>query len=172
MVLHVVSQSAKLEEVSSATTSYGGPTVTYALNTTYHVKVDYNDDTDVVTETVINKANGEQVWSYFVATQESLKGMNRIYIGSVGDYGTMGQYATGWIDNVAAYHPGSGYPHNPDHTAYNSPAYVHSASNYEDHHVRSIDADPNHDKEIALFRTGRPCRTGDCRDLRRCEDDE
>jgi hypothetical protein len=100
MVLHVVSQSSKLEEVSSDTTSYGGPTVTFDLNTTYHVEVDYNDDTDVVTEIVTNKASGEQVWSYYVATQENLKGMNRIYIGSVGDYGTMGQYATGWIDNV------------------------------------------------------------------------
>jgi hypothetical protein len=62
--------------------------------------VDYNADTNVVTETVTNKASGEQVWSYYVATQESLKGMSRIYIGSVGDYGTMGQYAIGWIDNV------------------------------------------------------------------------
>jgi hypothetical protein len=26
--------------------------------------------------------------------------MNRIYIGSVGDYGTMNIYASGWIDNV------------------------------------------------------------------------
>lgn len=100
MVLHVVSQSAKMEEVSSDTTSYSGPTVTYDLNTTYHVKVDYNADTNVVTETVTNKASGEQVWSYYVATQENLKGMNRIYIGSVGDYGTMGLYAVGWIDNV------------------------------------------------------------------------
>ena len=100
MVLHVVSQSAKMEEVSSDTTSYSGPTVTYSLNTTYHVEVDYNDDTDVITETVTNKATGQQVWSYYVATQESLKGMNQIYIGSVGDYGTMGLYAIGWIDNV------------------------------------------------------------------------
>jgi hypothetical protein len=100
MVLHVVSQSAKMEEVSSDTTSYSGPTVKYDLNTIYHVKVDYNADTNVITETVTNKASGEQVWSYYVATQENLKGMNRIYIGSVGDYGTMGLYAVGWIDNV------------------------------------------------------------------------
>ena len=26
--------------------------------------------------------------------------MNRIYLGNVGDYGTMGLFAEGWIDNV------------------------------------------------------------------------
>ena len=73
MVLHSVTQNAKQEEVSSDTSSYPGPTVTYALNTTYHVKVDYNADTDVVTETVTNKATGGQVWSYFITIPESLK---------------------------------------------------------------------------------------------------
>lgn len=100
MILHVVTQSARLEEVTSYTGSYGGATVKYDLNTTYHVQVDYNEDTDVVTETVTNKATGSQVWSYYVSTREGLKDMKRIYIGSVGDYGTMNIYATGWIDNV------------------------------------------------------------------------
>lgn len=101
MELHVVTQSAKMIEATSYTESYGGPTVRFDTNTTYHVRVDYNDDTDVVTETVSNKATGAQVWSYYVSSQESLKLMNRIYIGSVGDYGTMNLYAKGWIDNVA-----------------------------------------------------------------------
>jgi len=100
MVLHIVTQSAKMEEVSSDTSSYKGPTVKYEVNTTYHVTVKYNDDTDVVTETVTNKATGEQLWSYYIGTQDALKDMNRIYIGSVGDYGTMNKYAIGWIDNV------------------------------------------------------------------------
>jgi hypothetical protein len=100
MWLHIVTPSAKLEEVNSDTTSYKGPSVKYAVNTTYHVNVGYNADTDVVTETVTNKATGEQVWSYYVATQDSLSGMNRISIGSVGDYGTTSKYAIGWIDNV------------------------------------------------------------------------
>jgi len=100
MVLHIVTPSARMEEVTSYTSSYGGPTVRFDLNTTYHVQVDYNQDTDVVTETVTNKATGSQVWSYYVSTQENLKNMKRIYIGSVGDYGTMNIFATGWIDNV------------------------------------------------------------------------
>jgi len=100
MVLHIVTQSAKMKEISSDTSSYKGPTVKYEVNTTYHITVAYNDDTDVVTETVTNKATGEQVWSYYVGTQDALKDMNRIYIGSVGDYGTMNEYAIGWIDNV------------------------------------------------------------------------
>jgi hypothetical protein len=100
MWLHIITPSAKLEEVNSDTTSYKGPSVQYALNTPYHVVVDYNADTEVVTETVTNKATGAQVWSYYIGTQESLKNMNRIYIGSVGDYGTTSKYAVGWIDNV------------------------------------------------------------------------
>lgn len=100
MILHIVTQSAKMEEVTSYTGSYGGPTVKFDLNTTYHVQVDYNQDTDVVTETVTNKATGSQVWSYYIGTRENLKNMKRIYIGSVGDYSTMNIFATGWIDNV------------------------------------------------------------------------
>jgi hypothetical protein len=100
MVLHSVTESAIQEEVTSDMSSYPGPTVTYDLNTTYHVKVDYNADTDVVTETVTNKETGGQDWSYFITIPRSLKNMNRIYIGNVGDYGTMGLFAVGWIDNV------------------------------------------------------------------------
>ncbi|WP_292423871.1 hypothetical protein [Methanoregula sp.] len=100
MVLHVVTQSAKQVEVSSDTSSYKGPSVKYEVNTTYHVEADYNADTNVVTETVTNKATGEQLWSYYISIPDPLKGMNRIYIGSVGDYGTMNIYARGWIDNV------------------------------------------------------------------------
>ena len=100
MVLHTVSSSAIQEEVTSETDSYGGPTVNFQLNTTYHVKVDYDNDTNIVTETVTNKQTGQVLWSYYTTSQSSLKGMNRIYLGNVGDYGTMQLYAIGWIDNV------------------------------------------------------------------------
>lgn len=100
MVLRVITPSAKLEEVGSNTASYQGPTQKYALNTSYHVTVDYNQDTNVVTETVTEKTTGAQVWSYYLETQDTLKDMKRIYIGSVGDYGQTSIYATGWIDNV------------------------------------------------------------------------
>jgi hypothetical protein len=100
MALHTVSQSAIQQDVTSAMSSYGGPTVTYQLNTTYHVKAVYNNDSNIVTETVTNKQTGQMLWSYYTTSQESLKGMNRIYLGNVGDYGTMGLYAVGWVDNV------------------------------------------------------------------------
>ncbi|HVP97146.1 hypothetical protein [Methanoregula sp.] len=100
MVLHTVSPSAIQKDVTSEMASYGGPTVNYQLNTTYHVKVDYNNDTSVVTETVSNKQTGQTLWSYYTTSQSPLKGMNRVYLGNVGDYGTMGLYAIGWIDNI------------------------------------------------------------------------
>jgi len=101
MVLHTVSESAIQSEVSSTFASYGGPTVNYQLNTTYHVEVDYNNDTNVITETVKNKETGQQLWSYFTTAQSPLKNMNRIYLGNVGDYGAMDVYAVGYIDSVS-----------------------------------------------------------------------
>jgi len=100
MTLHTVSPSSVQQDVTSESSSYPGPTVTYQLNTTYHVKVDYSNDSNVVTETVTNKQTGQMLWSYFVTSQSPLNGMNRVYLGNVGDYGPMGVYATGWVDNV------------------------------------------------------------------------
>jgi hypothetical protein len=98
--LRVITPGQKLMEVSSQSDSYGGPTVTYALNKTYHVQVIYDDDNQMVTERVTDKDSGQLVWSYFLNTYESLRDMNRIYVGSGGDYGMMYIYATGYIDNV------------------------------------------------------------------------
>ncbi|MEN6395226.1 MAG: hypothetical protein ABFC78_01935, partial [Methanoregula sp.] len=53
------------------------------------------------TMTVTDKTTGTQLWSYYISTQDTFKDMNRIYIGSVGDYGQTSMYATGWIDNVS-----------------------------------------------------------------------
>ena len=102
MILHIVTPAAKLMEVTSDSSSYNGPTVKYELNTPYHVRVVYDDDSEIVTETVTNKATGEAIWSYYLGTHERLKDMNRIYVGSVGDYGdgSTNKFATGWIDNI------------------------------------------------------------------------
>jgi len=105
MQLHLVTQNAKLKDVTSESSSYNGPTVKYVLNTTYHVMVIYDDDKKTLTERVTEKMTGKPVWSYYLNTLDSLKGMNRIYIGSVGDYGEMNQYAVGYIDNVRLYTP-------------------------------------------------------------------
>jgi len=98
--LRVVTPNQKLVQVSSQAGSYGGPTVTYELNRMYHVQVIYDNDTQIVTERVTDKVSGQLVWSYFVNTYESLYGMNRLYLGSVGDYNPLNLYATGYIDNV------------------------------------------------------------------------
>ena len=46
------------------------------------------------------KTSGNEIWSYFVNVAQELHGMDRIFIGSVGDYGPTGIYATGYLDNV------------------------------------------------------------------------
>ena len=105
MQLHVVTQNAKLVDITSESASYPGPTVNFVTNTTYHVIDIYDDDKKTVTERVTEKNTGKQVWSYFVNTYEPLLGMNRLYIGSVGDYGPTFKYAVGYIDNVRLYTP-------------------------------------------------------------------
>ena len=110
-VLRLVTQSAKLSEVNSQksfdTGSYNGPTVNFELNKTYHVVVNYDDEQKTLTERVTEKTTGKQVWSYYLNPQELLSGMNRLYIGAVGDYGDgrPNRFATGYIDNVRLYVP-------------------------------------------------------------------
>ena len=107
MWLHVVTPGSKLLEVNSqhaanemGPTAYNGPTVKYELNKTYHVTVKYEDDRKIVTMSVSEKVTGKNIWSYYINTNENLNGMNRLYVGSKGDYGMMNIYALGYIDNV------------------------------------------------------------------------
>ena len=105
--LHLVTPGSKLMEVNSqhaavemGPTAYNGPTVKYELNKTYHVTIKYEDDHKILSMTVSEKMTGKEIWSYYMNTAENLNGMNRIYVGSKGDYGTMNIYALGYIDNV------------------------------------------------------------------------
>jgi hypothetical protein len=105
--LHLVTPGSKLKEVNSqhaavemGATAYNGPTVQYELNKIYHVTVKYEEDHKILSKTVTEKITGKEVWSFFLNTAENLNGMNRIYVGSKGDYGTMNIYALGYIDNV------------------------------------------------------------------------
>ncbi len=114
MWLHLVTTGSKQMEVnsknddtlSSDSYAYKGPTVRYELNKTYHVKVDYHEDSSTLTMRVSDKASGKEIWGYFLKSAERIRGMNRIYLGSRGDYGTMFVYATGYIDNVRLTQPG------------------------------------------------------------------
>ena len=104
MWLHLVTPGSKLMEVSSQTSSdpgaYSGPTVKYEINKPYHVIVNYDDDHKTLSMKVKDWLTGREIWSYYLNTAENLNGMNRIYTGSKGDYGMMGIYAEGYIDNV------------------------------------------------------------------------
>jgi len=107
MWLRVVTQSAKILQINSqhAATelepgAYEGPTAKYALNTTYHVLVSYDDDQKIVSTKITDKTTGQEIWGYYIALADNLRGMNRIFIGTKGDYGMMNIYAQGYIDNV------------------------------------------------------------------------
>lgn len=107
MWLHVVTPGSKLLEVNSqhaatemGPTAYNGPTVKYELNKTYHVTIKYEDNRKMLTMSVSEKLTGKDIWSYYINTNENMNGMNRLYVGSKGDYGTMNIYALGYIDNV------------------------------------------------------------------------
>jgi hypothetical protein len=114
MSLHLVTVGSKEMEVNSqsddqltsGSIAYKGPTVRFALNKTYHVTTSYNDAGKMLTMEVTDKATGKPVWSYFMNTVENIKNMNRIYLGSRGDYGSMFVYARGYIDNVRLTQPG------------------------------------------------------------------
>lgn len=105
--LHLVTPGSKLMEVNSqhaavemGPNAYNGPTVKYEVNKTYHVTVNYDDDHKTLDMKVKEWLTGREIWGYYLNTAENLNGMNRIYTGSKGDYGMMGIYAEGYIDNV------------------------------------------------------------------------
>jgi hypothetical protein len=107
MWLHLVTPGSKMMEVNSQQSAvemgpnaYNGPTVKYEVNKTYHVTVNYDDDSKTISMKVKNWLTGREIWSYYINTAENLNGMNRIYTGSKGDYGMMYIYAEGYLDNV------------------------------------------------------------------------
>jgi len=93
----VNSQSAATEMGPDA---YKGPTAKYEVNKSYHVTVNYEDNNKVLSMNVRELQSGKDIWGYFIQCGENLKGMNRIYLGSKGDYGPQNIYAQGYIDNV------------------------------------------------------------------------
>lgn len=108
MWLRLVTPGNKLMRVNSesgdtqnsGSIAYKGPTVNYELNKTYRVTVDYNKDQRTLTMKVNEKTSGQEIWGYYINTVEDLSGMDRIYLGSIGDYGMMNRYAEGYLDNV------------------------------------------------------------------------
>ena len=115
MWLHMVSPGKKLLEVNSQNAAtemgpdaYKCPTSKYEVNKTYHVTVTYVDNTKVLSMKVRELQSGKDIWSYFIQCGENMKGLNRLYLGSKGDYGPQNIYAQGYIDNVRLTVPSSG----------------------------------------------------------------
>jgi hypothetical protein len=124
MWLHLVTPGNKLMEVNSqhdavemGSDAYKGPTVTYDVNKTYHVSVTYDDTTRIMSMKVRELQSGKEIWAYFIQGGESISGLNRIYLGSKGDYGPMNVYAQGYIDNVRLTIPGSVVTQTPRDTS-------------------------------------------------------
>jgi len=115
MWLHTVSPGNKLLEVNSQNAApemgpdaYKGPTSKYEVNKTYHVTVNYDDNTKILSMKVKDYQSGKDIWSYFIQTGENMRGLNRIYLGSVEDGGMMNIYAQGYLDNVRLTVPSKG----------------------------------------------------------------
>lgn len=115
MWLHMVSSGNKLVEVNSQSAAvemgpgaYKGATAKYDINKTYHVTVNYDDNTKVLSMKVRSLQSGTDIWSYFIQVGENLKGFNRIYLGAKGDYGSQNIFAQGYIDNVRLTVPSTG----------------------------------------------------------------
>jgi hypothetical protein len=108
MYLRVITPNSRLVSVASGqgdelTPSYGGPTVRFEDNQTYHVILDYNDELNTVNMQVSDKNTGRQIWSYYVNIYGSLSGMDRLFLGSIGDHGMANNVAEGYIDNIKLY---------------------------------------------------------------------
>ena len=101
--LQVITQSNNLAEVSSAHDSYGGPTINYVDNETYHVTIRYNKELKNADIKVSYKSNQTVVWGYYVNFAQELATLNRLMISSVGEYGNTEAVAEGYIDNVELY---------------------------------------------------------------------
>jgi hypothetical protein len=113
--LHLVTPGNKLVEVNSQSSAvemgpdaYKGPTVQYDVNKSYHVTVDYADNTKIMSMKVRDLQSGKDIWGYFIQSNENMRGLNRIYLGSKGDYGSTFVYAQGYIDNVRLSVPSAG----------------------------------------------------------------
>lgn len=103
MGLSVITQNNNKVEVSSRIQSYGGDTVQFVENTTYHVIIAYNKPGKTVSMKVLDKETGIQVWGYYVGLGTELMNINRMLLTTVGDYSQNGGKAEGYLDNVEMY---------------------------------------------------------------------
>jgi len=102
MWLQVVTTGNKILSINSQSgvTAYTGSSIKYEVNKTYHVGVVYNKEQGTISMKVSDKQTGQELWGYFIKLNDELNGIDRIWIGSIGDYGQMNIYAQGYLDNM------------------------------------------------------------------------
>jgi hypothetical protein len=104
MSLRVIDPNNHLYATSSRAEDYCGLlpncyTREFALNTTYHVMIRYNDEMKQADIKITTADNGDLAWGYFVGIGNDMHSLNRLSITTKGDY-TIGNRATGSLDNV------------------------------------------------------------------------
>jgi hypothetical protein len=104
MSLLVIDPNNHLYQTSSRADDYCGQlpncyTREFALNTTYHVAIRYNDQMNQADIKVTDADTGELVWGYFVGIGNDMHSISRLAITTKGDY-AIRNTATGSIDNV------------------------------------------------------------------------
>jgi len=103
MSLQVISSSNNKLETNSAHESYGGPTINFDDNQSYHVVVRYSKELQNADIKVSYRNNQSTLWTSYLNLGTELHTMNRLFISSVGFYGNMSGYSEGYIDNVTLY---------------------------------------------------------------------
>jgi hypothetical protein len=104
MSLLVIDPNNHLYRTSSRDDDYCGQlpncyTKEFALNTTYHVAIRYNDQMNQADVKVTKPDTGELVWGYFVGIGNDMHSLSRLAITTKGDYALRNK-AIGSIDNV------------------------------------------------------------------------
>ncbi len=112
MDLRVITGNNNLLEITSLSQSYCDDrpdcaTKHFEENRTYHVVLRFDADLTIADMKVYDKTGPNEtfLWGSHVTVGRDLAGMTRLFISSIGDYGSFGSYAEGYIDNVELYHP-------------------------------------------------------------------
>jgi hypothetical protein len=103
MGLQVISQNNNKLEVTSSHDSYGGPTINFDDNQTYHVIIRYNKDLQNADIKVNYIDNQTVLWGYYLNLGQDLHYMDRLFISSIGMYGSIDNSAEGYIGNLSFY---------------------------------------------------------------------
>jgi len=95
-----ITRAGNIVEVHSQRESYGGPTVTYELNRTYRIILEYDGIDNTVSMTVFETDTWDEVWRVDLPVGQPFAGLSRLGFSTVGLYGQTNREAEGTIDTV------------------------------------------------------------------------